>query len=41
VFSDNVGSRMNSIEALDNPTARLMVEAAPRQGGGRAARLRD
>jgi len=39
VFSDDVGSPMNLIEALD-PAAWLIVEAA-HQGGERAARHRN
>jgi hypothetical protein len=41
VFSDNVGSRMTLIEALDNPAIQVIVEAAASRGGDRSARHKD
>jgi hypothetical protein len=41
VFSDNVGSRMILIEALDIRAIELIARAAARRGDDRAARLKD
>jgi len=41
VFSDNVGSRMTLIEALDIRAIELIARAAASRGGDRSARLKD
>jgi hypothetical protein len=41
VFSDNVGSRMIVIAALDIRAIELIARAGPRRGEARAARLKD
>lgn len=41
VFSDNVGSRMILIGALDIRVIELIARAAARRGEDRAARLKD